>query len=275
MMALAATTLLLPSCGKSAPPTAPSPPPSPQAAWQTIYTSANLSGHEVAAECNPGGGTSCPCGASDAQLLSLADHGEVISNPFGRRTYVNAIGHRKFIETLPTGGAVSLSRYRYSGQFQLADQPRPDASQVANPQSLHAMVQLWDGRNKLFAANRETREGAIYYDLNPWSADYGKIKVYRQSTQLQDVGLVVPPDTAWHSFELVVDLKTMEYVSVAIDGRTVGLGGVPLARVAQPTWGTEVALMITTESEAAWPQQNCSLVFTWTTRFRELKLEMM
>src|SRR5262249_41254868 len=143
-----------------------------------------------------------------------------------------------------------------------------------NPEALHTMLQLWDGRGQLFQSQRETLEGTIYYDLNAWSPDFGHIKVYRAPVVLMDTGLTLAPDTAWHRFELVVDFTQRTYVRLGIDGRyAAGLTGISLAHVPQPTWGREVAMSLTTESLAAWPQANCPLVFTWATQYRNVKLE--
>jgi hypothetical protein len=262
------------ACGRANGAAGPSSPPAPisgpGAPKETIYESRNLEGHVVTAECNPGGATQCACSDSDAAVVSSASYGEVISNVNHRSTYVNAIGHKKFVETFPTGEPIVLRAYKYRGEFQLPTVPRPDTNQRINPQAVHLMIQLWDGRSQLFTSNRATLEGSLYYDLNPWQPDYGKIKIYRNPVELVDTGLRVEPDTEWHTFELVVDLASQRYVRIVIDGRVADLGQVELARVTQPSWGSEVALSITTESLASWPQAGCGLVFTWTTRFRNL-----
>jgi len=253
----------------------PLPPPSDQGLQQNkvIYTSQNLEGHIVAAECNPGGGTNCYCTDNDVSIVPFGNYGEVTSNVQKRNTYVNAIGHKKFIETFPMGDTIALSTYKYSVEFQFPTVPAPDANQMTNPQAIHIMIQLWDGRNALFQADRTTLEAAIYYELNPWHPDYGKIKVYRNPIALIDTGIKLIPDTTWHTFELVADFENKKYVSITIDSQAKDLSTVELARVSQPTWGNEVALNITTESLASWPQANCSLIFTWTTRFRDLKFQ--
>jgi hypothetical protein len=115
-------------------------------------------------------------------------------------------------------------------------------------------------------------EGTIFWELNPWTADYGKIKVYTAPLNLIDTGLVVTPDTNWHSFELVIDLVNQKYVSVTIDGNTTDLNNILLAQVHHPEWGDDVSFNITTESLASWPGDGCPLVFKWTTRFRNLAL---
>lgn len=240
---------------------------------ERIYTSQNLRNHTLAAECNPGGATQCECSDTDVDLVLSPTHGEVISNVRGRRTFVNAIAYRQFRDNFPGGEDVSLKAYRYAGEFQLRGVPRPDARQRDNPEAIHMMIQLWDGSSKLFKSDDHTLEGTIYYDLNPWSPDYGKIKVYRYPIDLVETGISLTPDTAWHTFALEVDLSKRRYVSVAVDARAVDLTRVELARVHQPTWGPEVALNITTESLASWPQRTCELVFSWGTRFRDLIFE--
>lgn len=241
--------------------------------YRTVYTSHNLVSHAIYAECNPGGVSACPCSASDARLGTYDDYGEVTSNPRRIGTYVNAIGYQKFTETLPTGEAIHLGVYSYSGQFSLPLLPAPNVLQTENPQAVHLMIQLWDGRNALFQSDQTTREGTIFWEINPWLTDTGKIKVYVNPLTLTDTGITLPPDINWHTFELVVDLTAQKYVSLTIDGQTKDLSNLDLARVYQPTWGSDVSLAITTESLASWPNANgssCPYVFAWTTRFRDL-----
>ncbi|GIV57875.1 MAG: hypothetical protein KatS3mg042_0788 [Rhodothermaceae bacterium] len=259
--------LLLASCSDpSVAPCTDCEPPAP------LYTSANLAGHEVFAECNPGNQSQCACDTSDVALRSRNGHGEVTSNANRRGTYVNAIGARKFTDTFPDGTPLTLGRYSYTGEVRLPVLPRPDATQRENPQAVHMMVQLYDGRDALFAAEKTTLEGAIYWDLNPWLPDVGTIRVYtgEDPLSLVDTGLTVPPDTAWHTFSLTVDLATRRYVAITVDGQIRDLSHLPLARVAHPEWGDDLSLILTTESMAAWPQATCGQVFTWTTHFRNL-----
>ncbi len=235
--------------------------------YEILYTSLNLDGHSIAAECNPGGGTDCPCSIEDVGLVSFETYGEVTSNVRKTNTWVNAIGFRKLIETLPNGDSIGLGLYRYSASVQLPVLPLPDIGQVANPQAVHLMIQLWDGRNALYPSNKKSLEGTIYWDLNPWTADFGKVKVYTSSLDLIDTGVTLPPDLEWHSFALTIDLESRRYSSVTVDQETVELEGLELAEVFHPDWGEEVALTTTTESLAAWPGEECGTVFTWTTRF--------
>ena len=165
--------------------------------------------------------------------------------------------------------------YRYVGQVSLPVLPAPDTSQRENPQAVHIMIQLWDGRNALFASNGSTLEGTIYWELNPWAADYGNIKIYTGPLDLVDTGITLTPDLDWHTFELVVDLANQRYVSVRMDGETRDMGSYELAQVSHPEWGSDVSLNITTESMAAWPHSNCAYVFVWTTRFRDLAFQVL
>lgn len=241
-----------------------------------IYSSQNLKGHSVVPECNPGNGTSCACSEADVSLLPFDGYGEVTSNVREVHTYVNAIGHKKFIENFPDGKAISLGVYEYIGQVNLPTLPISDVNRIKNPQAIHMMIQLWDGRNALFQSNKTTLEGTIYWELNPWSTEYGKIKVYTKPITLTDTGIILTPisTTQWHTFTLVVDLRNQKYVSITIDGETRNLSNFELARVPQPSWGKEVSLSITTESLASWPQQNCTNVFSWSTRFRDLEFRI-
>ncbi len=244
---------------------------------EVLYTSQNLSGHLVFAECNPGGATSCACSADDVSIASFEDYGVVISNVHEVPTYVNAIGYKKFVEVFPDGDPVTSGVYKYRGQVRLPVLPAPDVNQSENSQAVHLMMQLWDGRNALFQSNKTTLEGAIYWDLNPWSSPDGTIKVYTtnpvdNSLELFDTGISLPPDTAWHTFELVVDFVNQRYVSVMVDGKVTDLSSIELAKVYQPDWGEDVSLSITTESMAASPQADCTPIFTWKTQFKDAEL---
>lgn len=239
---------------------------------EPLYTSHNLNGHSIFAECNPGGTSYCPCSDADVRIISHDAYGEIISNPLEINTYVNAIGGKKFIETLPNNHPISLGVYSYKGQISLPVLPAADIGQIENPQAAHMMIQLWDGRNALYQSNKTTLEGIIYWDLNPWTSDYGKIKIYVNPLTLVDTGITLNSDTEWHTFELVVDLANQTYVSISIDEESRNLSHLQLAQVPQPAWGDEVALLITTESLAAWSGQTCPIVFTWATRFKDLEL---
>jgi len=48
-----------------------------------IYKSANLGGHEVFAECNPGAGTQCPCSAEDVRIESFDGYGQAARGESG------------------------------------------------------------------------------------------------------------------------------------------------------------------------------------------------
>ena len=87
--------------------------------YRTIYTSQNLSGHSLFAECNPGGGTSCACSSEDVSLTPFAEYGQVTSNVRRTNTYVNAIGYKQFTEVFPDGEPIALGIYRYTGQVSL------------------------------------------------------------------------------------------------------------------------------------------------------------
>ncbi len=241
--------------------------------FQTIYESLNLSGHTVVPECNPGGTTACPCISRDVALISYQEYGEVISNLRRRRTYVTAIGMKKFVETDTRGDSLSPGIYRYSGEFRLPVIPAPDINQTYNPQAVHLMIQFWDGRDKFFNADDSTFEGTLYWDLNPWTPDLGKVKIYVSPCDLIETGMLLPIDADWHRFELVVNLKTKSYVSLAIDDQNRTLDSLRLARVFHPDWTEDISLTITTESLAAHPGDNCDNVFSWRTHFKALKFE--
>jgi len=242
---------------------------------EVIYVSSNLSGHSIAAECNPGGVSQCPCSEADVDLTVFEDHGEVTSNVREVHTYVNAIGYKKFTETFPNGDPITLGVYRYTGQFRLPGLPAQDPGQRENPEAAHMMIQFWDGRNALYPSNKTTLEGTIFWTLNPWEADYKHIKVYVQPLQLFDTGIVLSPDLDWHPFELIVDLANQRYVSITVDGMYKDLSAMPLAQVYHPEWGDDLSFIITTESLATWPQAGCPNIFEWTMWYKDLALSRL
>ncbi|MBF0367235.1 MAG: hypothetical protein HQK50_16785 [Oligoflexia bacterium] len=238
----------------------------------TLYSSSNLLGHTVNPECNPGGTTSCECTASDVALNSNADYGIVTANSNETNTWVNAIGTKQFLESFPNGTNISLGTYKYSYQVKLPNTPLADITQRSNPQAVHLMIQLWDGRNALWNANKWTAEAAIYWSLNPWESTYGKLFIYTTNLQLYNTGITITPDNQWHTFELIANFETRKYVSITIDGQTIDLTNIDLCLVEHTDWGNEVAINITTESESTYPgDATCSTIFTWSTYFRNIQ----
>ncbi len=242
---------------------------------QRIYQSSNLAGHKIAAECNPGGTISCACLDKDVQILSSPDYGEVVSNINLQQTYVNAIGYKPFHENFPDGKTISLGAYRYRYKVRLPVLPKADITQQENPDAVHMMIQLWDGRNALWQSDKRTMEFAIYWDLNPWTKDYGLIKLYTTNLALYNTGIRLTPDTNWHDFELVGDFERQKYISVTIDGNRKEVGLVSPVMVHQPTWGNEISLTITTESMAAFPGIGCENRFIWKTVFKDVELSYL
>jgi hypothetical protein len=245
---------------------------------QLLYSSANLAGHLISAECNPGGTTSFPCDPLlDVALVGHASYAEVVSNPRLERAYVNAIGHKKFVETFPDAIPIAMNAYEYSVQVRLPTIPAANPLQTENPQAVHTMIQLWDGRGALWGDSQHTLEATIYWELNPWNPDKGAIKIY-SGTSLTPMTLPHPlslnPDTAWHTFRLRADFAgaASQYLSLQIDddpGNFRDLQGIPLAQRTHSDWGSEIALDITTESLAAFPG-GVDDKYTWTTEFRNV-----
>jgi hypothetical protein len=244
--------------------------------FEIIYASTNLNGHQAFIEPNPGGGTQCPFAETDAQLLSYAEYGEVISNPNRRNVWINAIGAKKFMNQFPDGKNIVLGTYKYSGEFRLPSLPAPDDTQVENAEAVHFMVQLFDGSNTILDHNYSL-EFSILWKINAWTNDYGKILVYTGEPNINnypavfETNLKLEPDTDWHSFEMIVDYETLKWISISIDGVKEDLSSLDVARVKHEDWGTDFFLCITTESQATWPQYYCEKIFSWTTQFRNLK----
>lgn len=251
---------------------------SPNNTFNLVYKSANLSGHDIAVECNPGGGN-CDCSNSPttisqyAQLKINSSYAEVISNPLLKNTYTNAIGEKRFIEKLPNGKAIALGVYKYTVSSRLPTIPRPDVNQQQNGQVAHIMLSLYDGRDALWQSNKNSMEAVIYWDLNPWG-DLGKIKIYTSDSQLIDTGIRITPDTNWHTFEIVANFKTKKYVSIKVDGQFKDLSTTNLILVprADQGWDNSVSLFLTTESEIPWPGATCGYKFYWNQQYKDMSL---
>lgn len=118
------------------------------------------------------------------------------------------------------------------------------------------------------------------WELNPWLSTYGHIFVYTNATAgdetsaltLLDTGIVLPPDTAWHTFEVRADLLGRVYAGIVIDQQWKPLTGVALLLRQRPTWGNDTSLTFTCESENASPGNPPSYINTWTTRFKDVKI---
>ena len=242
------------------------------AKFKSLYTSSNLTGHSLFAECNPGGGTNCSCSSTDASIQSFAGYGEVTSNPRHVNTFVNAEGYKQFIENFPTG-AIELGTYKYEASTKLPVLPAIDMEQQQNAAGAHMMMQFWDGRNELWQADKRAVEAVMYWELNPWDPDYGKIQLYTNPAfTLVDSGITIIPDTNWHDLELVADFVNQKYISITADGQTKYISNVNLIQVSHLDWGNEVAFAISTESAATWPHENCEYIFWWTQQYRDLEL---
>lgn len=82
----------------------------------------------------------------------------------------------------------------------------------------------------------------------------------------------LPPDTNWHVFEIRADLANRVWAGVAVDGSWNPMTNVPLARIYQPGWGSDLSLILTAESENAYPGSTNPIVTQWTTQFKDPKL---
>jgi len=237
-----------------------------------------LAGYGVSAECNPGGG-GFACGAADVSITVGSDTADrfsnVNANPRGIVTYVNAIGNRRFIDVTPDGAPLALAGYQYLYAVRLPRVPTKDSAPWI-PEQTHQMIQFWDGSNRLWPANKHTLEAASFWKLNPWRDDYGRVFVYTTDANgalaRHDTGITVPPDVNWHVFDIRVDLEKRVYAGISVDGKWWNpLTNVPLARIHHQDWGSELALILTAESENAYPSSP-DTVTRWTTQFKDPKL---
>ena len=230
-----------------------------------------LEDYEVVPECNPGGTTRLPCGPDDVGIQHQRDEFSIVTaNTRRRKVFVNAIARKRFTDRTPDNKPLELGTYRYIYAVRLPQLPQKDG--VHCGEAVHQMIQFWDGANRISNSRGRTIEGAIYWDINPHSDDFQHIKVYSgDPLKLIDTGIVVPADIQWHTFEIRVDLKKQIYTGMVIDDQWNPLTGIPLARVPQPTWGKDVSLILTAESENAFPGNPASLR-QWATQFKDVKL---
>jgi hypothetical protein len=238
-----------------------------------------LAGYQVSTECNPGGHTSFPCGQSDVAIDSAGDatgrFSEVTANPRGITTFVNAIGNIHFVDTTPDGQPLRLTTYRYLYAIRLPRIPTKSSAPWIGEQ-IHQMIQFWDGSNKLWQANKHTLEASIFWKLNPWDPDFGKIFVYTTNSSgglaAVDTGITLAPDTNWHVFDVRADLLNRVFAGIAIDNQWNPLTNLPLAQVQHTDWGGDLSLILTAESENAYPGATNPIVTQWTTDFKDPKL---
>jgi hypothetical protein len=156
-----------------------------------------LNGYGVSAECNPGGHTNFPCGPADVSISTdpSGQFSQVTANPRGIITYVNAIGNIHFTNTTPDGQPIQLKSYRYVLAFRLPRIPTKTSAPWIGEQ-IHEMIQFWDGSNRLWNANKHTLEASVFWKLNPWDPNYGKIMVYTTSNgalTAVDTGITLAP----------------------------------------------------------------------------------
>lgn len=250
-----------------------------QATYNLIWNEwGPLNGYGVAAECNPGGTTNFSCGLNDVSITSGSDsssqYSEVTANPNGDLTFVNAIGNIKFTNNTPDGQALALKTYRYLYAIRLPAVPTKNSAPLIAEQ-VHQMIQFWDGTNRLWNANKHTLEAAIYWKLNPWDPNYGKIFAYTMSggnLVAYDTGITLAPDTNWHVFDVRADLLNRVFAGIAIDNHWNPLTNVPLAQISHPDWGSDLSLNLTAESENAYPGSTNPIITQWTTQFKDPKL---
>jgi hypothetical protein len=238
-----------------------------------------LAGYGVSTECNPGGGTSFPCGAADVAISTGADStgqfSQVTANPRGITTFVNAIGNIHFQDTTPDGAPIQLATYHYVLAFRLPRIPSKTSAPWIGEQ-MHQMIQFWDGSSRLWNAGKHTLEAAAFWKLNPWDANFGKIMVYTMSNgslTAVDTGIALAPDTNWHYMEVFADLRNRVWAGLGLDGTQWNpLSNLPLAQVYHPDWGGDLSLILTAESENAYPGSTNPIVTQWTTDYRDVKL---
>lgn len=250
-----------------------------QAATETLIWQqyGPLAGYGVSTECNPGGTTHFPCGQADVSITtdSSGSFSQVTANPRGITTFVNAIGNIHLTNTTPDGQPIQLKTYRYVLGFRLPGIPSKTSAPWIGEQ-MHEMIQFWDGSNRLWNANKHTLEASVFWKLNPWDPNFGKVMVYTMSNgalSAVDTGFTLPLDTNWHYFEVNADLRNRVWAGIGLDGKQWNpLTNLPLAQISHPDWGGDLTLILTAESENAYPGSTNPIVTTWTTDYKDVKL---
>jgi hypothetical protein len=239
-----------------------------------------LTGYGVSTECNPGGTTSFPCDSSNVSISTGSDSSgrftQVTANPRGATTFVNAIGNIKLTNTTPDGQPIQLTTYRYVLGFRLPRIPTTTSAPWIGEQ-LHEMIQFWDGSNQLWDANKHTLEASVFWKLNPWDPNHGRVMVYTTDSSgalsAVDTGFTLPLDTNWHYVEINADLHNRVWAGIGLDGTQWNpLTNLPLVQIFQPTWGGDLSLILTAESENAYPGSSNPIVTQWATDFKDVKL---
>jgi hypothetical protein len=108
----------------------------------------------------------------------------------------------------------------------------------------------------------DTPDGHIFADTTGSSGNRNSV----------GTGIVLPPDTSWHVFEVRAGLLNRVWAGVAVDGQWNPLAGLPLARIYHPDWGPDLSLILTAESENAYPGSSDPIHTQWTTEYKDPKL---
>lgn len=102
--------------------------------------------------------------------------------------------------------------YDFAVSFGLLNTPKADVSYVANPEALVLNLIRVDEDGR-------AREAVVEWILNPWSSDYGRVKI-RTPTGEKLVGSI-EPDTSWHRIRVVGDWRTNNYLRIDVDGSSI------------------------------------------------------
>ncbi|MEU7902990.1 hypothetical protein [Actinoplanes sp. NPDC049118] len=111
-----------------------------------------------------------------------------------------------------------------------------------NAQTVEGGLFVWDGLN-----TRVDHGTAFQWLLNPWDANFGKIRVWTGSSW-QAAGYL-KPDTAWHQVSFLVD-PSGQRVELSIDGTQISA---PYSQTPKSGWGTEVSARLQAEAISLWP----------------------
>ena len=251
--------------------------------WEVLYVSTNLTNHLISVEPWPGDPnppTTPVITTADVALVIHDDYGSVIANVRETNVYVNAIAAQRFTNTLPDSSPIALDIFKYRGTFRNTAVPAQDTNQRTNGQNAHMMIQMWDGSNQVWQANKRALEATVMWSVNAWQTnDYGKVYLYTTTTggplELVDTGLTLPVDTNWHTVEFVANFSSKKFVSVTADGAWANVNTVNIARLLRTNWGPELLYHITQESSSAYPGPAYSNIFTWTVQYKDIEFSRL
>lgn len=233
----------------------------------TLISSADLSGADVSAEPDPGGGTACGYTQGNVSVEDRGDYSAIVSNPDENSEWVNTIAGFTAWDPGETPDVL-----HYTTDVRLPVIPSADPSQYENGNASHIVLFWWPGSE----SSGVSYEAGLVWVLNPWDLNYGSLLAYSGPLNLVDTGIDLDPDEEWHTIQIKADFTELEWISVTVDEDEYDMSNVDLAYVSRPTWGETPGLIVTVESLSLWPFYFCSAgAYTFEVHARNLELSSL